>query len=69
MLCCRLYPLQVRQEAYLSLCEYSFELQEQIEALPPLADFGELLRAERSPANRPACEALVAAALAHEHAT
>ncbi|GAB4813990.1 hypothetical protein N2152v2_001036 [Parachlorella kessleri] len=60
---------QVRRQAYASLKEYSFDLQEQIEALPPLINFVDLLVAEQHPGNKAACEALVIKALAHEHAT
>lgn len=59
---------QVRQQAYHSLGTYSFQLLEQIEAVGPLVDYIELLQRETRPTNRPAVEALVAAALAHEHA-
>lgn len=60
---------QVRRQAYLSLAEYSLGLQEQLEALPPLIDFVELLARERAAPNCAACEGLVAAALAYEYAT
>jgi hypothetical protein len=59
--------LQVRQAAYHALAGYPLELQERLGCTRGLAHYTAPLLAERSPAARPAAEALARAALLFEH--
>ena len=59
---------QVRAAAYAALAAQSLELLDRMEVLRPLCDTSALLLAETDPTARPACEALVRKAIAHEHA-